>query len=219
MAKRFTISLPDELAQRIEPFKDQLSLSAIMQKSLEAELAELLSPKEDKTKATALLERAKAFYREDFAVLVKAAQDLVDHLIDKAIQDHDMLVFKLYCHLQLNEVKDIEPQELMDCLCDTCLGTENKGPIFDDQTCSVFSHSIWANRESLDEDFPDVRPWDDADLMRIIKIVLDEKLGSLLGEDALKTYLVWGTGYPTLEQREASRSSKNPQRGFDENRG
>ena len=71
MAKRFTISLPDDLARRIEPFKDQLSLSAIMQKSLEAELAELLRPEEKKAKATALLKLAEEFYKDGFSNLGK----------------------------------------------------------------------------------------------------------------------------------------------------
>ena len=38
MAQRFNVSIPDELAARIEHYKHQLSFSAFIQKSLESEL-------------------------------------------------------------------------------------------------------------------------------------------------------------------------------------
>jgi hypothetical protein len=200
VAKRFTISLPDDLARRIDPFKDQLSLSAIMQKSLEAELAELLRPEGEKTKAAALLERAKSFYKDDFAVLVKGASAFVDHIIDNAIHDADFYVFKLYNDLHSRSdgeiLNDSSEESLFGRLVEFDQNRREKIDDCDDWQ-EALALSFFTDQEEIDLKFPGKRPWDDSDWYRVIKIVLDEKLRSLLGDEAIKTYLKWGSGYST----------------------
>jgi len=200
VAKRFTISLPDDLARRIEPFKDQLSLSAIMQKSLEAELAELLRPEGEKTKAAALLERAKSFYKDDFSVLVKGANAFVDHIIDNAINDGDFYVFRLYNDLHSRGddeiVNDSNEESLFSRLIQFDENRRDKIDDCDDWQ-EALALSFFTDQEEIDLKFPGKRPWDDSDWYRVIKIVLDEKLRSLLGDEAIKIYLQWGSGYST----------------------
>jgi hypothetical protein len=55
--------------------------------------------------------------------------------------------------------------------------------------------TYWSDRGTIEDEFPGVRPWDDEDLTRILKITLDEKLRTLLGDEAIQTYLTWGTGF------------------------
>ncbi|MEB3353712.1 MAG: hypothetical protein VKM34_05700 [Cyanobacteriota bacterium] len=198
MAKRFTISLPDDLARRIEPFKDQLSLSAIMQKSLEAELAELLRPEGEKTKAAALLDRAKSFYKDDFAVLVKGANAFVDHIIDNAIHDADLYVFRLYNDLHSKSDSEIQKDSSEDSLFNRLVGFDQDRREKIDE-CEDWQEalelSFFTDQKEIDQKFPGKRPWDDSDWYRVIKMVLDEKLRSLLGDEAIRTYLKWGSGY------------------------
>jgi len=197
MAKRYTISLPDELAQRIEPFKDQLSLSAIMQKSLEAELAELLRPEGQKTKAAALLERAKSYYKEDFSVLVQGASAYVDHLINCAVEDSDLYVFRLYNYLQRGGGSLFAIEEHDRHLSSFLESSEDdlSGSTSDSRGMLALAATYWFDRGTIDEEFPGARPWDDKDFTRILQIVLSEKLRSLLGDEAIQTYLTWGAGF------------------------
>jgi post-segregation antitoxin (ccd killing protein) len=54
MAKRFNVSIPDALAERLEPHKNRISLSAVMQAALERELAQLNLSDEDKQRRASL---------------------------------------------------------------------------------------------------------------------------------------------------------------------
>lgn len=169
-----------------------------MQRSLEAELAELLRPEGEKAKAAALLEKAKSYYKEDFSVLVKGANAFVDHIISNAIQDSDFYVFRLYNDLQTRSDKDILKDSGADTLFSRLIEFDEhrRDKLSDlEDWQKALELSFFTDQEEIGEKFPDARPWDDSDWYRVIKIVLDEKLRSLLGDEAIKTYLTWGTGY------------------------
>lgn len=204
MAKRFTISLPDELARRIEPFKDQLSLSAIMQKSLEAELAELVRPEEEKAKAKVLLRLAEEFYKEDFSALVNAVTFFLDYQLEKAIQDSDKFIFRLYGLLKSESLDPYEALhdsrgELSERIEAYLADEEYHQRVSSEAAISAVSAlcTFWqSDPEVICEDYPADRPWNDADFLRVMGIVLREKLQSLLGAEAMQNYLTWHPGFP-----------------------
>lgn len=117
MAKRFTISLPDEFAARIEPILPRVSLSAIMQKALEIEFARLTQSGEDLDFAEALQQAAKEFWKTERAHLAHAAEVLVDHFLKTAIQDRDYRIFKLYAYSRRMDRKDL-PEKVRDAASD-----------------------------------------------------------------------------------------------------
>ncbi len=204
MAKRFTISLPDELARRIEPFKNQLSLSAIMQKSLEAELAELVRPEEEKTKAQVLLRLAEEFYKEGFSGLVNAATFFLDYQLEKAFQDSDKFIFRLYGLLRSEDLDAYavlhDPHgELAERIEAYLADEEYRQKMSSEASINAFSAlcTFWqSDPEVISEDFPTDRPWNNADFLRVMNIVLREKLHSLLGAEAMHDYLTWHPGFP-----------------------
>jgi len=196
MAKRYTISLPDELARRIEPFKDQLSLSAIMQKSLEAELSELIRPDDEKAKGKALVRLAENFYKEDLSTLVKGVTAFIDHAIERAVQDSDLFVFRLYGTLQTSNLEGIDYQFIWDQVGQFVENFDDESQL-DDTAHRAFWATYMGDQDAISEIAPKDRRWDDTDVLRIMKIVLQEKLNRLMGEEAIKSYLTWHSGYST----------------------
>jgi hypothetical protein len=217
LSKRFTISLPDELVRRIEPFKDQLSLSAIMQKSLETELAELLRPNEVKAKTKALLKLAEEYYKEGYSTLVKTVSVFIDYTVDKAVLDSDKYLFRLYAWLQTTEIRtDMRTKEVPELderlndwvrdieerlhLCQPQMeeqsadgGTNEETPHPSDlsEALSAIATFWHGGPEEISEMYPGEGTWTESDFLRVLKIVLHERLYTLLGEDAIRSFLTW----------------------------
>ena len=113
MAKRFNVSIPDALAERLEPLKDKISLSAVMQAALERELAQLtrigvaqnLRTSFKEAAINSWLQRNKPIYRAIFA--------FVDQLIDSAVNDRQPELFPIYRNLYIRLRKDELREKLL----------------------------------------------------------------------------------------------------------
>jgi hypothetical protein len=109
MAKRFNVSIPDALAERLEPHKNKISLSAVMQAALERELAQLNLSDTDKQRRASLKAAATNAWLMRNPEFAKALGIFADHLLDSAINDGLPELF-MYCR-QL--VIDCRREELM----------------------------------------------------------------------------------------------------------
>ena len=99
MAKRFNISIPDALAERLEPFKDKLSLSAVMQAALERELAQLTLPDEEKDRRATLKAVAMNSWTERNPFIAKILGSFIQDLFDKASNDGLSDLFQYFRYL------------------------------------------------------------------------------------------------------------------------
>jgi hypothetical protein len=99
MAKRFNVSIPDALAERLEPHKDKISLSAVMQAALERELAQLNLSDTDKQRRASLKATAVSAWLKRNTELTKALGAFADHLLDCAINDGLPDLFMYYRQL------------------------------------------------------------------------------------------------------------------------
>lgn len=108
MAKRFNISIPDALAERLEPHKHRISLSAVMQAALERELAQLNLSDEDKQRRTSLKAVATEAWLKRNPFIAKHLSTFIDHLLDQAINDGNDRLFgyyrQLFILLRFNEL-------------------------------------------------------------------------------------------------------------------
>lgn len=109
MAKRFNVSIPDALAERLEPHKDKISLSAVMQAALERELAQLNLSDTDKQRRASLKATAVSAWLKRNTELTKALGTFADHLLDSAINDGLPDLFMYYRQL----VVDCRKEELI----------------------------------------------------------------------------------------------------------
>jgi len=101
MAKRFNVSIPDALAERLEPYKDKISLSAVMQAALERELAQLsLSDQEKEQRANLRAVAASAWMKRN-SFIAKALGAFIQELIQKAMEDEIPDVFQYYRDLHI----------------------------------------------------------------------------------------------------------------------
>lgn len=96
MAKRFNVSIPDALAERLEPFKNDLSLSALMQDAIERELTRLTMSDADKELREGLRAAAISAWIERFPGLGAALAAYADHLFELAAKDGQTKFFKYY---------------------------------------------------------------------------------------------------------------------------
>lgn len=96
MAKRFNISIPDALAERLEPFKNDLSLSALMQDAIERELTRLTMSDADKELREGLRAAAISAWIERLPGLGAALAAYADHLFELAAKDGQTKLFKYY---------------------------------------------------------------------------------------------------------------------------
>jgi len=97
MAKRFNVSIPDALAERMEPFKNDLSLSALMQDAIERELTRLTMSDADKELKEGLKAAAISAWIERLPPGLGAAlATFADHLFELAAKDGQTEFFKHY---------------------------------------------------------------------------------------------------------------------------
>jgi hypothetical protein len=96
MAKRFNVSIPDALAERMEPFKDNLSLSALMQEAIERELARLTMSDEDKELRQQFKTAAISAWLERFPGMGEAMTAYAERLFHLAGKDGQTEIFRLY---------------------------------------------------------------------------------------------------------------------------
>lgn len=101
MAKRFNVSIPDALAERLEPHKDKISLSAVMQAALERELAQLTLGNEEKQRRASFKAAAANAWMKRNGYLIKALGAFIDHLFEEAVNDQGSRFFDYYRHLYL----------------------------------------------------------------------------------------------------------------------
>lgn len=106
MAKRFNVSIPDALAERLEPHKNRISLSAVMQAALERELAQLNLSDEDKQRRASLKAVAAEAWLRRNPIIRECVSDYVDHLYDQAIDDGIDSLFNFYRQLSLTHRKE-----------------------------------------------------------------------------------------------------------------
>jgi hypothetical protein len=96
MAKRFNVSIPDALAERMEPFKNDLSLSALMQDAIERELTRLTMSDGDKELRDQFKAAAISAWIERFPGMGEAMTAYADHLFELAAKDGQTEIFSLY---------------------------------------------------------------------------------------------------------------------------
>ena len=96
MAKRFNVSIPDALAERLEPFKNDLSLSALMQDAIERELTRLTMSDADKELRQGLKAAAISAWIERLPGLGAALATYADHLFELAAKDGQTKFFTYY---------------------------------------------------------------------------------------------------------------------------
>ncbi len=101
MAKRFNVSIPDALAERLEPHKDKISLSAVMQAALERELAQLTMGDQEKQRRDSFKAAAMSAWLKRNPVYTRVINAFVDNLFDKAINDGLGDIFDFYRNLYL----------------------------------------------------------------------------------------------------------------------
>jgi len=106
MAKRFNVSIPDALAERLEPHKDRISLSAVMQAALERELAQLNLSDEDKQRRASLKAVATEAWLKRNPYIGKALASFIDALLDSAINDGRTELFIYYRQLSIELRRD-----------------------------------------------------------------------------------------------------------------
>jgi hypothetical protein len=96
MAKRFNVSIPDALAERMEPFKSSLPLSSLMQNAIEQELIRLTTTDEKRDLMAQFKRAAVGAWFSRLPGLGEALEDFAQSLIDKAARDGDQTIFRLY---------------------------------------------------------------------------------------------------------------------------
>lgn len=106
MAKRFNVSIPDALAERLEPHKDRISLSAVMQAALERELAQLNLSDEDKQRRASLKAVATEAWLRRNPFIGEHLSAFIDHLLDQAINDGIDSLFSYYRQLSISFRKE-----------------------------------------------------------------------------------------------------------------
>jgi hypothetical protein len=106
MAKRFNVSIPDALAERLEPHKDKISLSAVMQAALERELAQLTMGDQEKQRRESFKAAAMSAWLKRNPVYTKVIHAFVDHLFDKAVNDGLGDFFDFYRDLSVCSGRD-----------------------------------------------------------------------------------------------------------------
>lgn len=106
MAKRYNVSIPDALAERLEPHKDKISLSAVMQAALERELAQLNLSDEDKQRRASLKDVAVSAWLQRNTYVAWALEGFTQHLIDSAINDKLPDIFHYYRQLYIECRRD-----------------------------------------------------------------------------------------------------------------
>lgn len=82
-----------------------------MQKALEIEFSRFTQSSEERFFAESLQQAAKEFWKTERAHLAHAAEVLVDHFLQSAIQDRDYRLFKLYAYSKRMEREDL-PREI-----------------------------------------------------------------------------------------------------------
>lgn len=110
MAKRFNVSIPDALAERMEPFKNDLSLSALMQDAIEREIIRLTMSDKDKELRENFKKTAIHAWVGRLHGLGRAVHAFAEHLVDQAANDSNPKIFELYRALYLH-VKEEEVVE------------------------------------------------------------------------------------------------------------
>jgi hypothetical protein len=113
MAKRFNVSIPDALAERLEPHKNQISLSALMQAAIERELAQLTSPTIAKDLQVSFKVAAVNAWIERNWHINKAISAYVECLFERVIHDGHSDLFRIYRLLYLMLRKDELRNRLM----------------------------------------------------------------------------------------------------------
>jgi len=106
MAKRFNVSIPDALAERMEPFKNNLSLSALMQDAIEREIIRLTMSDKDKELRENFKKTAIHAWVGRLHGLGRAVHAFAEHLVDQAANDSNPRIFELYQALYLHIKKD-----------------------------------------------------------------------------------------------------------------
>jgi hypothetical protein len=101
MAKRFNVSIPDALAERMEPFKNKISLSALMQASIERELARLTLTDDQMQRRSNFRTAAMNAWIKRYPSLTTALNAFIDNLIDQATNDGSEKIFDYYRYLWL----------------------------------------------------------------------------------------------------------------------
>jgi hypothetical protein len=96
MAKRFNVSIPDALAERMEPFKNSLSPSALMQEAIERELTRLSMSDKEKELRNNFKKTAAYAWVNRVHGLGAAVDQFIDALVDQAAKDRNTKIFELY---------------------------------------------------------------------------------------------------------------------------
>jgi hypothetical protein len=106
MAKRFNVSIPDALAERLEPYKNQISLSALMQAAIERELAQLTRPEIDKDLRASFKAAAINAWIERNYPINDAISAFVEHLLQRGLKDSLSDFSRIYRLLYIQLRKD-----------------------------------------------------------------------------------------------------------------
>ena len=108
MAKRFNVSIPDALAERMEPFKNDLSLSALMQDAIERELTRLTMSDEDKALRDQFRKTAIHAWARRLPGLASAVSQYIEQFVDQAANDGNPAIFdllrSLHCSVKEDEI-------------------------------------------------------------------------------------------------------------------
>lgn len=203
LAHRFNVSLPDDLVERLEPFKADLSLSQVLQQALEAQIRECLRSTGDQERARALSAAAKNYWIQKRRVLHYTVEAFVENLITEALNDNDYYVFDLYRRLQ-NESHDKVFMEIFDDEAVEEPEDEYENP----KSQYLLARLIGFLRRFAEKDeligqcyagigdfdelkslHPDEEAWDGDDFAHVIRDILSARLAAYIGSENISHYL------------------------------
>ena len=93
VAVRLTVSIPDALAERMEPFKSQISPSELMQTAITSHLENLEASAKAKSQSEVLKAAVASFVKDREPRYIKAAKAEVARLCENEKSVHRLLVF------------------------------------------------------------------------------------------------------------------------------
>lgn len=108
MAVRITVSIPDALAERMEPFKDLISPSEIMQQALTDRLDQLEAQASAANDADRLKACIASFTQSREPRYIRAARQLLDSLLSQEQTVHKLLSFYPELHAVANGESDLQ---------------------------------------------------------------------------------------------------------------
>lgn len=206
MAHRFNVSLPDDLVERLEPFKADLSLSQVLQKALEQQIRNRLRSSSDQERSQALAAAAKNYWIQNRRVLHYTAEAFVENLITEALQDNDSYVFELYRRFQSESLDEVFMEIFNDKEVEERDGYEDEYE--NPKSKFLFGRVMYFFRRFSDKDEligqcftgfgdfdelqslqPEEGRWHGDDLAEVIKDILSARLEYYIGKENVVRYL------------------------------